>query len=155
LKLPGNRTSTPGGTRQVIQKRETGWDATFRFIDHLTNHDLYNALKTIQHPPIGEGQGGIVYMLGEKISGYLAVVKVIYWPKAYNNERGAKTEAEHLYQVGQLWGLARTEDHNYYYLIMPYLGVPWTETGLTKQQATDLMKVAQAKYKEECGMIHG
>ena len=156
LKLAG-KTSTSGGTMQVIQKRRTQaeWNRLFSVIDNTSDKELLDTLKTIKHPHIGQGPSGIVYELKKTISGYRMVVKVVYYPEGLDSEAEAEGEADNLYRVGQLFGFAHTEDKKYYYFIMPNMGVHWTQTDLTKQQAMDLIDVAKERYTTECGMIHG
>jgi len=141
-----------------VQKRKpakTGWDATYGFINNIKNTEIYDALKTMEtKTPIGQGQSGIVYNLGQKISGHQAVVKVIYWPKAPGTEEEVIQEATNLYQVGQLFGVGHTHDRNHYYLVMPYLGVPWEQTNLNEEQATHLMNEAFERYQTECHITH-
>ena len=140
-----------------MQKRETNWKATFSFINSITNEEVIDALRTMQtEEPIGKGQGGIVYKLGNKVSGHAAVVKVIYGPEARFKE-GVLEEAKHLYQVGQLYGVGHTQDKEYWYLVMPYMGMPFGQAekrGLEMIDAVDLISQAYKIYKNDCHLMH-
>ena len=156
LKL-ADKTSTSGGTIQVIQKRRTQaeWNRLFSVIDNTSDNQLRDALTTIKRPRIGQGQKGIVYKLEKVISGHQMVVKIIYNKNFERNfEAEAEREADNLYQVGELFGFAHTEDKKYYYFIMPNLGsMRWTQTGLTRREAVALVDEAQERYKKEFGMV--
>jgi hypothetical protein len=136
---PPGKISTAGETTQVIRKAaNTG--------------ELIHALKNIvPDPPVRHENSGIVYYLEENINidGWPVVVKIIYMGRKGVSNDKVRRERRNLDTVGRLYGCGRTEDSQYYYLIMPYMGLPFRDTNLSPEKAEDLMNEAKALYKQQ------
>ncbi len=129
--------STAGGTAQVIRKR-------------ADEKQLIMALKGIKTTePLRHETSGTVYPLEDHtIYDWPAVVKIIDQKK--EGGPNVRTERRWLHNVKQLLGCGRTEDARYYYLIMPYRGIPYSLTrGLSPAKAKELMSGAMNYYEQK------
>ncbi len=133
--------STAGGTAQVIRKRA----------DEM---ELIMALKSIKrNEPVRHETSGTVYPLGEQIGNMHAFVKIIDVKK--QGDVKVRTERRWLHNVQQLLGCARTRDTKYYYLIMPYKGIPYSQTrGLSPEKAKEFMFLAVDYYEQRYCLKH-
>ncbi len=131
--------STAGRTTQVIRKR-------------ANKERLIVALRSIiRDLPVRREKSGIVYHLGNQVDGRPAVVKIIYMGRDGVTIYKVNSERKYLDNANQLHGCVRRgpKGAQYYYLIMPYNGVPFSETGLSPEKAKELMTEAQARYKHQ------
>ncbi|KAF8338638.1 hypothetical protein F5887DRAFT_919934 [Amanita rubescens] len=131
-----NSMSTAGGTTQVIRKR-------------ATKEQLIVALRSIIPNPVRYEKSGIVYHLRDQIDGLPAAVKIIYTGRQGVTTVKVRSERSHLQNVNLLHGCALSgpKGTQYYYLIMPYMGVPFgslTEN-LSQERAYVLMNEAQTR----------
>ena len=133
--------STAGRTTQVIRKR-------------ANKERLIVALRSIMRNHILRYEkSGIVYDLGDRVDGKAAVVKIIYMGRHGVTAQKVASERKYLHNAKQLHGCARTKDSQYYYLIMPYKGLPFSLTSLSIKRAEELMTEARARYKHECCLL--
>lgn len=131
------------GTTQVIRKR-------------ADTEQLINALKSIISTEIMRHEEyGNVYPLRDHLDGRFAVVKIIYM-----NQQNERVKAiyiakvtrmrRHLHNIGQLISSGRTQDAQYYYLIMPYMGISHSHVlGLLPGMAKLLMTEAISRYRQK------
>ncbi len=125
------------GTTEVIRKR-------------ADESQLLEALTTIK---ITEPARHEISGLGQNIDGAPVVVKIIN--QRNRGERSVRTERKLLYNAQRLLGCARTADGKYYYLVMPYTGIPYSQNrGLSPEKAKELMLGATKYYEEHYCLRH-
>jgi hypothetical protein len=94
-----------------------------------------------------------VYRLTQKVDNENVILKVLQ-----NNDKlkqnNAEREAWGNHNVGQLLGWAQTPNKALSYLFIKNMGVPSSETGLDKQQLTQLRKEARKLYKSTYHLKH-
>lgn len=96
---------------------------------------------------IGSGVMGIVFKT--TFEGMDAVVKVIDTTRPGGAPESVRKEVTNLKTVRQFlgWGEKKTEKGHFLYVVMPNMGVPSGETGLTHAQQLELQDKAIDYYR--------
>jgi hypothetical protein len=142
---PPGKMRTAGGTIQVIRKR------------HGADEDaVIAALKSIQITnPLRHETLGTVYPLAEQIGGKRAVVKIIdMGTRSSKMVKKVKQQRDNIFNAEHLLSCGRTEDAQFYYLIMPYpMGLPFSRcSGLSQEKAEKVVANVISWYKEQRGI---
>jgi hypothetical protein len=122
-----------------------------------TTSELIAALQTIDHQkPIGSGKDGAVYHLTAKVDNHDAVVKIVKTAKMHVAR--IKEEVENLMQVKQFLGWGRMTSlsgEELDYIIMPHMGIPFSETKMDASHIRTLKEAALERYRKAYHLIHG